>query len=257
MALKVVIENAFLKGSQDESMLQRVATVYPEGGGEFRVLAPPKATGDALDWLKQWQVRQPDPEPLGFGGEIVITDGRSGSVVNQVVNALEQRKLESDIWNWGEHPDARFYAAQICMRGHVQSADGKNKFNRDEHCQQCGDPCIDSCQKCKAPIRGGGAWGSPSDYVRPSFCYKCGRPYPWMEDCLATARELLWHDDKLDESDREKLWRILQYVMSDPKSDLVPAKKKLFEIGIGKALPATREFFLDLMAKLGAEMLKS
>src|SRR5208282_5095568 len=34
MALKVVIENAVLKGSQDESMLQRVATVYPEGGGE-------------------------------------------------------------------------------------------------------------------------------------------------------------------------------------------------------------------------------
>jgi hypothetical protein len=45
--------------------------------------------------------------------------------------------------------------------------------------------------------------------------------------------------------------------MSDPQSDLVPAKRKLFEISIEKALPATREFFLDLMAKLGAEMLKS
>lgn len=51
-------------------------------------------------------------------------------------------------------------------------------------------------------------------------------------------------------------WGLLQYVMSDPKSDLVPAKKKLFEIGIAKALPATREFFLDLMVKLSAEMLK-
>jgi hypothetical protein len=45
--------------------------------------------------------------------------------------------------------------------------------------------------------------------------------------------------------------------MSDPKSDVAPAKRKLFEIGIAKAVPATREFFLDLMAKLGAEMLKS
>jgi hypothetical protein len=44
--------------------------------------------------------------------------------------------------------------------------------------------------------------------------------------------------------------------MSDPKADMAPAKKKLFEIGIAKALPATREFFLDFMAKLGAEMLK-
>jgi len=74
-------------------MLQRVATVYPEGGGEFRVLAPPKATGDALDWMKQWQVRQPDPEPLSFGGEIVVTDGRNHSIMQQVANALEQRKL--------------------------------------------------------------------------------------------------------------------------------------------------------------------
>jgi hypothetical protein len=44
--------------------------------------------------------------------------------------------------------------------------------------------------------------------------------------------------------------------MSDPKSDLARAKRKLFEIGIAKALPATREFFLDLFAKLGAEMMK-
>jgi hypothetical protein len=77
-----------------------------------------------------------------------------------------------------------------------------------------------------------------------------------MEDRLQTAKELLYHDDKLTQEDREKLWDLLRYVMSDPKSDLAPAKKKLFEIGIAKALPATREFFLDLLAKLGAEMLK-
>ena len=64
------------------------------------------------------------------------------------------------------------------------------------------------------------------------------------------------HDDKLALEEREKLWGLLQYVMSDPRSDMAPAKKKLFEIGISKALPATRELLLDLMAKLGAEMLK-
>lgn len=77
-----------------------------------------------------------------------------------------------------------------------------------------------------------------------------------MEDRLQTAKELLDHDDKLTLEDRKKLWSLLQYVMADPKSDMVPAKKKLFEIGIAKALPATREFFLDFMAKLGSEMLK-
>jgi hypothetical protein len=91
--------------------------------------------------------------------------------------------------------------------------------------------------------------------VRPSFCHKCGRPYPWMEERLQTAKELLSHDEKLSLEEREKLWDLLRYVMSDPKSDLTPAKKKLFEIKIAKALPARREFFLDFMAKLAAELL--
>ena len=62
-----------------------------------------------------------------------------------------------------------------------------------------------------------------------------------MADQLSTAKELLWHDDKLTLAEREKLWGQLQYGMSDPKADLVPAKKKLFEIGITKALPVTRK----------------
>jgi hypothetical protein len=92
--------------------------------------------------------------------------------------------------------------------------------------------------------------------VAPPFCHSCGKPYPWMEDRLQTAKDLLNHDDKLSLEEREKLWGLLRYVMTDPTSDLALAKKKLFEIGIAKALPTTREFFLDLMAKLGAEMLK-
>ncbi|HMH05897.1 MAG TPA: hypothetical protein VK579_04365 [Terriglobales bacterium] len=45
--------------------------------------------------------------------------------------------------------------------------------------------------------------------------------------------------------------------MSDPKSNLVPAKKKLIEFSLAKAHPATREFFLDFMAKFAAAMSKS
>jgi len=77
-----------------------------------------------------------------------------------------------------------------------------------------------------------------------------------MEDRLQTAKELLYHDDKLSFEEREKLWGLLQYVMSDPKSDMVPAKKKLFEIGIAKAAAGTRDVLLDLLAKYAAEMSK-
>jgi hypothetical protein len=42
--------------------------------------------------------------------------------------------------------------------------------------------------------------------------------------------------------------------MSNPKSDLVPAKKKLIEISLGKATVTIREAVLDLLAKYFAEM---
>jgi hypothetical protein len=77
-----------------------------------------------------------------------------------------------------------------------------------------------------------------------------------MEDRLKTARELLRNDDHLTQDDRNDLWDDLQYVMSDPKADLAPAKKKLIEIKLGKATEYVREAILDLIAKTAAEVLK-
>jgi hypothetical protein len=77
-----------------------------------------------------------------------------------------------------------------------------------------------------------------------------------MESRLQTAKELLWHDDKLSLEEQENLWDLLQYVMSDPKSDLVPAKRKLIDINLGKAAATTRDFLTDFMAKYLAEMSK-
>jgi hypothetical protein len=71
---------------------------------------------------------------------------------------------------------------------------------------------------------------------------------------LRTARELLNHDDKLTEDDRQSLWPDLQYVMSNPKADLAPAKRKLIDIKLGKATGWVREAILDLTAKTITEM---
>jgi hypothetical protein len=77
-----------------------------------------------------------------------------------------------------------------------------------------------------------------------------------MEDALSTARELLNHNDKLTQDDRNELADLLQYVMSDPKAPLVPAKRRLLEIKLGKAKEYTKEVILDYLAKVTAEMLK-
>ena len=71
---------------------------------------------------------------------------------------------------------------------------------------------------------------------------------------MRTARALLNHDDKLTEDDRQALWPDLQYVMSNPKADLAPAKRKLIDIKLGKATEWVREAILDLTAKTIVEI---
>jgi len=93
-------------------------------------------------------------------------------------------------------------------------------------------------------------------YDPPSYCHACGRPYPWMQERLRTAKDLLDHDDKLAFDDRERLWDLLQYMMSDPKSDLAPAKKKLIEIDLEKAKAETKDFIQGVIAKMGVEAMK-
>jgi len=152
-----------------------------------------------------------------------------------------------------------YHVAQVCLNGHSinDSSDSYPEYNQ-RFCAACGAETITTCWHCNDTIRGAVRgelnWGN---YHPPAFCHNCGKPYPWMQDRLQTAKDLLYNDDKLSLEEREKLWGILGYVMSDPKADLVAAKKKLFEIEIAKALPATRDLLMDFMAKLTAEMMKS
>jgi hypothetical protein len=251
MSAKVVIENAVLYGSHDDRFLQKVAKVYIEGN-EIRILAPPTATGSALEWLEHWSVREPSTED--FGSELLVKDARQPYAIKAVKEELEKLLRDANRAE-GMNPDGLYYDAQICLRGHVQSSGGF-PFKKGEHYNKCGLECIDDCPDCKTPIRGMVAKTKWVGYDAPAYCHNCGKPYPWMKDRLDTAKELLYHDDKLDGTDREKLWGLLQYVMSDPKADMVPAKRKLFNIGLEKALPATREFFLDLLAKMAVEAAK-
>ena len=93
-------------------------------------------------------------------------------------------------------------------------------------------------------------------YSLPQFCHKCGHAYPWLEERLRTLRELLNQDKKLSADDRNSLMEDLQYVMSDPKAELVPAKRKLIEFKLENAPKFVREFILDLAAKVIVESAK-
>lgn len=155
----------------------------------------------------------------------------------------------------GVHPDGLHCDAQICLKGHVQQCEGA-PFDSKAHCTKCGASCIEVCQHCKEPIRGGEIHRPVDTYQLPQYCHGCGRPYPWMEDRLETARELLRQDEKLTIADREELFDVLRDVMSDPKSPLTPAKRKLIDIKLEKTPGWIRDLVLDLVAKTTAEVMK-
>jgi hypothetical protein len=243
-APKVIIEKQVLHDSGYDGA-QRLALVY-EGPLEYRVYAPARASGDPAQWRSQLVVHMPS----GYG-ELQLRESDSKWIIDAVFQELERRaseavKLESD---------ALYNAAQICLQGDVQSADG-TPFEPTQHCTKCGSKCIHQCPSCQAAIRGKMKYSSDS-YNLPSFCHGCGKPYPWMDEKLKTAKDLLFHDDKLTYEERKELWGLLQYVMSNPKADLAPAKSKLISIKVQKAAEPIKDFIADVLAKYAAEMSKS
>jgi hypothetical protein len=244
-ATNVVIKNSILRGSPQPEFLQQVALVYIDRQ-EYRVSAPPAAKGYALEWVEQFRVGQ----LVDFGSESIIGGPLGVYVVRLVEEELEKEQKYAH--RRGRHPDLVHYSAQICRKGHVQHSDG-TAFDGNAHCGVCGEPCIDQCPNCEEPIHGQD-YRRPKILARPSYCHRCGKPYSWMQDKLDTARELLYHDNQLTQKDRNELEDLLKYVMSDPMGELAPAKKKLIDIILEKALPATKEFILDLTAKTMAEM---
>jgi len=194
-------------------------------------------------------------EPVDFNGENEVDGGVKSLVLEAVRKELESSYGPDVNRMEGRHPDGEHAIAVICQKGHVTRNDGPQTGPLG-YCQKCGAENIDECHHCRALIPGVENFRDTSRFVAPQFCAKCGKPYPWMVDRLQTARRLLDQDKKLSLEERETLWDDLQYVMSDPRADLVPAKKKLIQIGLEKATPAIREFVLDLMAKFAAEMSK-
>jgi hypothetical protein len=244
---KVVLRQPTLHPMNDSALTQRVANVYINGS-EYRVSAPGGAGGDASDWLDHFYVTQLDE----WGGEVVI-QGATGVLVRKLVKEKLQEDKRDSARATGVHPDGLHYTAHVCLTGHVQTCE--RAMPTGLHCTQCGAVCIDNCS-CGELIRGGEVNRPVDQYRLPLHCHACGEPYPWMAERFQTAKDLLRHEEKLTQDDRKELFGILQYVMSNPMSDLVPAKKKLLEIKMANITPQVREFILDLMAKTTAAFFK-
>lgn len=147
--------------------------------------------------------------------------------------------------------------AQICQNGHVINslAQGYPTDNSD-YCKDCGSKSITHCPNCQEPIRGSaigrGTFGSNSPYPVPSYCQKCGKPYPWTE---SKQKALLELSNELGFAQLHKALTedVLDLTAETPRSKAAAMRFKRLAEEAGKN---TAGIFRDLMVDIAAESVK-
>ena len=148
-----------------------------------------------------------------------------------------------------------YHIAQICKNGHVinTSADSFPEMN-EEYCSKCGAATIMHCEDCGALIRGD--YEEPDvfesfEYERPSFCYKCGSPYPWTKTALHAARELAQTLEGLDEKEVQELRKSLEdLVRETPRTKVAETRFKRIMKKVGSdGYQAMRDILISVVSE--------
>lgn len=151
--------------------------------------------------------------------------------------------------------------AQVCLNGHVinEYATSRAEHNQ-KFCSRCGEKTVTQCSTCSHAIRGyyhipGDVGGL--DFVAPSFCPECGKPYPWTERAIAAAKELISEADDLKDEEKESLKKSVQDLTADTPATQVAAmrfKRLLPKVGkeVGEAL---RKIVVDIASEAAKKTL--
>ena len=148
--------------------------------------------------------------------------------------------------------------AQICLNGHLANGSfvRRPQFNED-FCESCGSPTITNCPECKSPIRGYYIGGGMSIYTTPSFCIKCGQPYPWTKSKLQAAHELAKEIDNISDEDRVVLQKSIDELVKDTPSTPVAATRfKKIMVKVGQTTAGMfREILVDVLSEAAKKAL--
>jgi hypothetical protein len=178
---------------------------------------------------------------------------------NLKVNTIEltsHKKLRDIAYS---HVDGGYYeTAQVCINGHViTSGIESSKLDMQKFCQDCGKPTIIKCYDCKTRIRG--SYRSPNvvlitEYIVPKFCYECGRPFPWTQAKLDSARELVEFEDKINTKEKEILRNSLDDIIAEnPKTEMSAIK---FKHIMAKVRQETAKALRDITVDIASETAK-
>ena len=119
-------------------------------------------------------------------------------------------------------------------------------------CTKCGARNITACEGCQTPIN----HRFPSDVH--SYCAGCGKPFPWTETALTTARE---YTDELEELSAEDK-TILKATFTDltvdsPKTEVAASRFKRILRKLAPDVAQTiRKTIVDIASETTVKLLK-
>jgi hypothetical protein len=153
----------------------------------------------------------------------------------------------------------QYDVAQVCTNGHVTNDRTRSmpEFSQ-KFCKRCGAKTIDCCPACKAPIRGyyhveGVVSVSARGPKAPPFCIECGAAYPWTEERLVAARQLV-EEMELDVPEKTLVLEDVDNIVRDtPKAS---ASAVRFERYLERAKPILRQGFKTILTEVLSESAK-
>lgn len=149
-----------------------------------------------------------------------------------------------------------YHNAQICKNGHVITSYADHyTYAKENYCSKCGSETITKCLNCSSNIRGREKeYGYLGEYKAPSYCYNCGKPYPWTKASLEAAQELLALENILSPNELDYFNENMSSILVDtPKSKVIATKLKIF---INKASSVVGSTLKDIIVEIGSETAK-
>lgn len=148
-----------------------------------------------------------------------------------------------------------FNTAQVCLNGHVVTSMFNNSNFSAEYCEECGEHTITKCQNCGENIRG--KYEIPqvidftNEYHKPSFCFNCGNPFPWIERAKIAANELIQYTENLSTEEKADFIESLNKLLSKSTNSTlaeIKVKKYLDKAGIVVA-NGIKNIIIDLISE--------
>ncbi|MCZ3380399.1 DUF2321 domain-containing protein [Rhizobium sp. AG207R] len=151
-----------------------------------------------------------------------------------------------------------YQVGQVCLNGHeiTSNFEGQQAL-RAAFCSECGEATIHKCQHCDANIRGWyhvDGFISMQEWVPPSYCHACGKPFPWIERAVAAARDLADEIENIEPAELERAKQSFLALTADtPQTAVAAARiKKL----LSKAGPVVGKGIRDIVVSIATDAAK-